>query len=272
MTNVELFMLKSNIAKATSEIKKLKNENNLLDESISQLKTENKSLYSSEYQLIHMILQYEKKLHEFANAKQNYMTNMNSLKTEFQALNLKLNSLRDIKTSIIESNKNKVKHYMRMLYKLNIRNEKRVCSFGTFSCLADADIIDTNLEEITEKIKLRLYTSMLPQLKNLASNVPRMRKLNEENKAYICSKLFRLYSKIEATYPDITYPVISNDNFDIDKLRYYKSKLEYFNKKFNLDLAIATDDSTEQAEKFERTEKQLESLLLNKRNLKIKKM
>jgi hypothetical protein len=270
MTNAEIFTLKSNINKATSDIKILKNENALLDESISQLKTENKSLYSSEYQLIHMILQYEKKLHEFANVKQSYLTNMNSLKSESHALSMKLNSLRDIKTSIIESNKNKVKHYMRVLYKLNQRNEKRASNYGSFSCL-DTDTTDYNLEEIIEKLKLRIYSSILPQYKNLAYNIPRMKKLNEERRSYLSSRLLKIYTKIETTYPDMTYPVISSDILDIDKLKYYITKLDYLNKKFNLDLAIATDDSSEQAEKFERTEKQLEGLLLNKRNLKTKR-
>jgi hypothetical protein len=271
MTSSEIFTLRTNITKAAEIIKKLKNVNNLLDENISQLKTENKSLYNSEYQLIHMILQYEKKLHEFANTKQNHLANMNSLKNELQAHNNKLNSLRDISTSIIESNKNKIKHYMRTVYKLNLRNEKRVTNYGSFSCLSEDCAIDYNLKEILEKLKLKLYTSMISQYKNLAFNIPNLRKFNDDRRILLINRLIKLYSKLENTYLDIVYPLASNNILDIDKLKYYKSKLEYLNKKFNLDLAIATDDSAEQTEKLERTEKQLENILLNKRNLKIKK-
>jgi hypothetical protein len=271
MANAEIFTLKSSINKTAAVIKKLRDENNSLDDSISQLKTENKSLYNSEYQLIHMILQYEKKLHEFANSKQNYLSNLNSLKMDYLAVTNKLSSLREIKSGIIESNRNKIKHYMRVLYKLNIRNEKRVNTYGSFSLLEESDPTNNELDGIIENIKLKIYTRLINQFNSLRSSVLVERQTNEEKKAYLRTRSAILYNKVENSYPDIVYPVASSDVLDIDKLKYYKSKLDYLNKKFNLDLAIVSDDLQEQSDKLERTEKQLENILLAKRNLKIKK-
>jgi hypothetical protein len=195
MSENEIYMYRRNIINLLNDIKILENECHIYDQRIIEVKTENKLLYSKEYDLIHKILHYEKKLSEYTNLKQKNHIILSSAKKEYSRIENKLNKLKCVKEKLISS----------MLSKKNLL-EQKITSIQYK--LSDMKIYtsNTNVPNIS-------YVDLLPVLYykiNVMKNI--LNSIQNDNKTqsiYIEEKKYMNFVKLRE--------MINNTNEKIDE-------------------------------------------------------
>jgi hypothetical protein len=195
MAESEIFIHKRNIKSLTEKLQKLEIENQKNEEKISQVKSENKVLYSTEYDLIHKILHYEKKLSELTNMKQKNLNTLNQSRIESERVEQKLNNLVVVRDRIINTN---LKKKERMENKLS----KHITYEYVFKPQAVVSGIGTELLyalKQTARNSLNNLSSILYEKNNQLS-------LNFEKKTECIDKLRNLIDETDIKVDELEYP------------------------------------------------------------------
>lgn len=218
MAESEIYIHKRNIRNITERLQKLEIENLQNEERISQVKTENKTLYSTEYELIHKILHYEKKLSEMTNMKQKNLNILNQAKIDFERVEHDFNSFNEIRDRIINTINRKKENIQREMSRLCIRDNVNHSPISTLPALPDLN------PELLESLK----STMLQLSKNLSSI------LYEKN-----NQLSINFEK-KSEYVDKLRYEISDMNIKIEELEYPE---ELMNKLYGIISAINTKNN-----------------------------
>ena len=201
MAESEIYMHKRNIKNITEKLQQLEVENQKNEEKITQVKTENKVLYSTEYDLIHKILHYEKKLSEMTNMKQRNLVILNQTKSDLERVELNLNGFIGVRDKILNSNLRR-KEYL----------ERELSGFSNIDCEAlcvAEKVVRPMLNEISHDILGALFDTYEKLRSNLSSVMYEKNNqlsINYEKKSEMVDKLRDSISELDIKVEELEYP------------------------------------------------------------------
>lgn len=221
MADSELYVIIKQGKKLEMEETNMKEEMTKLDEDITWIKAQNKEMYTSEYELINKVLNYEKKLLEIMNQKQKNTNTINILRNEHNTLCEKLNGLLGMKAKIVETQRKKRICLIRKAYKiqqfledhginkelenLDLRDNTEIGHLNLDNNNNDKDSDndnESNFYQFTKELKL-IYSKLLNRNEKLRKEI----EFNSANfiDDYTCTKreLFRTFSSILQNFREI---------------------------------------------------------------------
>jgi hypothetical protein len=201
MAESEIYMHKRNIKNITEKLQELEIENQKNEEKITQVKTENKVLYSTEYDLIHKILHYEKKLSEMSNMKQRNMIILNQTKSDLGRVESNLNGFIGVRDRILNSNLRRKEYLEREISRLNSIDSEALC------------LSDNLARPMLNEINSDVVNAFIDTYDNLRNNLTLVMyeknnqlSINYEKKSEMIDRLRDCVTELDIRVEELEYP------------------------------------------------------------------
>lgn len=263
------------------KIKELNESIATLDENIAHLKAENKSLYSTEYDLINKILLFEKKIAELVGTTQKNQANLQSAQNNYNTIKIKFDELKKIKDNIIAAQKRKKAYLMRRAYQQGAfidkyQMEKKLNIHSNENTEAKEPIADYSqvFTEIIHFLKIK-YLDKGEAIKKIKFETDQIKTQIKEETDKFQSKASEIFPIISSNYPDIkifNFFEDSSDNMQKTKqCEYVKDQLGLKIKQTDFEMQLINDENSKTKTRIKALYQKIVDKLKKKAEVKSKK-